>query len=302
MNAIRGTLAFCLLCAACGDDGGATPSPDAAADAMTVVDATMPDARPSELGGARPVRMDAPARLTPGQLYPLVLVLHGYGANGLLQSAYLQIAGLIDDPGILMLAPDGTVDDTNRRFWNASEACCDDGRNVDDVGYLGGLIDEALRTWPVDPKRVYIVGHSNGDYMANRLACERADVVAAIAGLAGADISLDGAGCTPSRPVSVLHIHGTADDTVLYTGGRRYPSAQATVDHWASRNRCAEGVAGAALDLDDGLAGAETSVTSYTGCDAAVEFWSIEGGSHLPNFSDGLGQRLFTWLEAHRRP
>ena len=299
MNAIRGTLAFCLLCAACGDDGGATPSTP---DAMTVVDATVPDARPSDLGGDRPVRMEGPAQLTPGTLYPLVVVLHGYAASGLLQSAYLQIAGLTSDPGILLLAPDGVVDSDGNRAWNASPACCGD-HVVDDVAYLGGLIDEALRTWPVDPKRVYIVGHSNGDFMAQRLACERADVVVAIAGLAGADISLDGAGCTPSKPVSVLHIHGTADETILYDGNSRYPSAQATVDHWSTRNGCdGPGDAGATIDLDDTLAGPETAVSTFAGCDAAVELWTIQGGSHLPNFAEGLGARLFTWLDAHKRP
>jgi polyhydroxybutyrate depolymerase len=300
MHAIRGTLAICLLCAACGDDGGATPSTP---DAMTVADAAAPDARPTQLGGARPVLMEGPAQLTPGTRYPLVLVLHGYGASGLLQSAYLQIAGLTSNPGILMLAPDGTLDDRNNRYWNASEACCaPDGSTVDDVAYLGGLIDEALRTWPVDPKRVYVVGHSNGDYMAHRLACERADVIAAIAGLAGADVSVDGAGCTPARPVSVLHIHGTADETILYAGTSRYPSAQATVDHWSTRNGCdGPAAAGAPIDLDDTLAGPETAVSAFAGCDAAVELWTIEGGSHLPNFADGVGARLFAWLEAHKR-
>jgi polyhydroxybutyrate depolymerase len=300
MKAIRGTLALCLLCAACGDDGGATPSTP---DAMTVVDASVPDGRPFELGGDRPVRMEGPAQLTPGKLYPLVLVLHGYAASGLLQSAYLQIAGLTSDR-ILMLAPDGTVDERGNRYWNASPACCaPQGSTVDDVVYLGGLIDEALRTWPVDPKRVYIVGHSNGDFMAQRLACERADVIAAIAGLAGADISLDGTGCTPARPVSVLHIHGTADETILYDGNSRYPSAVATVEHWTTRNHCTvPGTAGTAIDLDDTLAGAETAVTTFGGCDAAVELWTIEAGSHLPNFAAGLGDRLFGWLEDHKRP
>jgi polyhydroxybutyrate depolymerase len=297
MNAIRGMLAVCVLGAACG--GGATPStPDAAA----AIDAAPPDGRPSELGGDRPVQMEGPVALTPGTLYPLVLVLHGYGASGLLQSAYLQIAGLTTEASILMLAPDGTLDRRGNRFWNASPACCDDGSNIDDVAYLGGLIDEALRTWPVDPKRVYVIGHSNGDYMANRLACERADVVVAIAGLAGADISLDGSGCSPSRPVSILHIHGTDDDTVLYAGSARYPSALATIEHWATRNDCkTPGTAGTALDLDDRLVGAETAVTTFAGCDAAVELWTIEGGSHLPSFAEGVGARLFAWLDAHPR-
>jgi len=50
------------------------------------------------------------------------------------------------------------------RFWNASEACCNfDNNSVDDVAYLQSLISEIQKSYPIDPKRVYLIGHSNGD-------------------------------------------------------------------------------------------------------------------------------------------
>jgi polyhydroxybutyrate depolymerase len=285
------------ITAACGSSDGNS------ADAGDV----RPDARPAALGGDRPVSVEAPSQLEPGRTYPLIVVLHGYGANGFVQAAYLGITPLRTDPGAIILAPDGTIDGRGNRFWNGSPACCDDGRNVDDVAYLGGLIDDAIRTWPVDPKRVYLVGHSNGSFMAYRLACERADVISAIVGLAGADISVDGAGCTPSQPVSVLHIHGTDDDTILYAGDPvdGYPSAGVTAMHWAVRNGCAgEPSEGKQLDLEARIEGAETNASSVSDCPAtgAVELWTINGGSHLPSFQDDLGARVWAWMDAHRRP
>ncbi len=68
----------------------------------------------------------------------------------------------------------------------------------------------------VDARRIYATGMSNRAIMSYRLACELADVVAAIGPLAATQ-NLDA--CTPSRPVPVLHIHGDADTHAPYAGG-----------------------------------------------------------------------------------
>ena len=64
----------------------------------------------------------------------------------------------------------------------------------------------------VDPYRIYVAGHSNGGFMSYRLACTHADRIAAIVSLAGATFDTP-ADCSPTEPVAVLQIHGTADDT-----------------------------------------------------------------------------------------
>lgn len=280
------------LLVACGGGGG--DSQDAAP-------------RPTLFGGTRPVEIKAPATLTPGKLYPLVLVLHGYGANGFAQAAYLQMSGLPAADQALVLAPDGTPNASGQQFWNADPACCDFGnQNPDDVAYLGGLIDEVSATWPVDPSAVFVIGHSNGGFMAYRLACERADVISAIGSLAGL-ASSNAASCTPSRPVAVLQLHGTADATVPYaaTGsGIGAVGAEGSVVQWASHNGCGTArTAGTTLDLDSSVVGAETTPSVTTGCPAegAVELWRMEGSGHIPILANGFGTTLFAWFQSHQR-
>lgn len=285
--------ASAAACGGAGDDGG---DDDVAPDA----------APPREFGGERQVELQVPAGFDPAQRYPLVLILHGYSVSGLLQQAYLGLGELALDGHAFVLAPDGVEDSQGNKAWNSGGACCGD-RAADDVAYLGGLIDDVSAAWPVDPARVYVIGHSNGHFMAYRMACERADVISAIVGLAGAMISTDGSGCTPSQPVSSLHIHGTADETIGYDGGTiegTYPGAIASVELWADKAGCAATrTAGEPIDLVRDLAGAETQVEAHDACPAGlgVELWTIVAGSHIPNLVDGSGDRMFAWLQAHAR-
>jgi len=293
-------LVVAVLAAGCG---AAADPPGAGADAA-------PAAPPRTFGGDRPVKLQVPRNLDPGTQYPLLLMLHGYGAAAIFQQAYLQLSNVDEVPGAFALAPDGTLDSSGKRFWNASDACCNfDGKDVDDVAYLSGLIADVSAAWPIDPNKVFVVGHSNGSFMALRLACERADLIAAIAGLAGASPTMDPAGCPASRPVSVLHIHGTADESIAYAGSpidhaAPYPGAVDTVAQWGHHNGCSGHAAVGTLDLDSGLPGEETDVDAYSGCPpgGAAELWTINGGDHLPDLAPDFGQRLWAWLDDHARP
>jgi pimeloyl-ACP methyl ester carboxylesterase len=81
----------------------------------------------------------------------------------------------------------GQQDRRGHRFWSATDACCNlDGLAVDDVAYLRAVIRDVSARHAVDPRRVFIVGHSNGGFMAHRMACEASDLVAAVVSLAGA--------------------------------------------------------------------------------------------------------------------
>ena len=192
-------------------------------------------------------------------------------------------------------------------FWNASRACCNfDGSVVDDSDYLSHVIATVVSTQGIDPERVYVVGHSNGGFMAHRLACEHAGQVAAIASLAGA-VDPD-ADCRPARPVSVLQIHGTADTTVSYDGGeidgRPYSSATKTVALWRRADGCRSDTrSGARLDADAKVAGDDLSPTTWTNCrgNTEVALWSIAGGSHTPALTPAFTAALFDWFEAHQR-
>jgi polyhydroxybutyrate depolymerase len=249
-----------------------------------------------DLGGDRPVKLQVPPDLEAGARYPLLLILHGYGANGFVQQAYFGLGDLAKRGDAFVLAPDGTTDAGGRQFWNADPVCCDfGGLAPDDVGYLGGLVDEVLADWPIDPAAVFAMGHSNGGFMSYRLACERADLFAGILSLAGDAVTVP---CAPERPVSVLHVHGTADDTVPFTG------ATPSVTEWAGHDGCGTArTPGPDLDLDTGIAGAETRTASTAGCPAgvAVDLWTVEGGSHIPAFGEAFATESWRWLTDHRR-
>lgn len=196
-----------------------------------------------------------------------------------------------------------TTDGSGNQFWDAGLACCNfTGTPVDDLGYLRGLIEEALEEQPIDPDRVYLLGHSNGGFMSYRLGCELADQVAAVAVLAGSDVPGDDE-CVPTEPISVLHLHGTADMTIDYGGGELaapYPGAIEVVARWAARAGCdAEAVERTPLDLETALRGAETTVLAYEGCDdgTAVQLDTIEGGSHVPSLDhERVGSDVLDWL------
>jgi len=73
---------------------------------------------------------------------PLLILLHNYGSSGENLESYLRMKQEAAANGIIYLAPDGMIDDTKRRFWKATDACCD-FRNYgqDDSSYIISLID-----------------------------------------------------------------------------------------------------------------------------------------------------------------
>ena len=94
---------------------------------------------------------------------PLVMLLHAYRTDADVVDHYFGLQPLADSIGFLYVHPDGSKDSAGDEFWNATEACCDiHGSGIDDSGYLQGLIRDIEAAYSVDPKRVYVVGHSNG--------------------------------------------------------------------------------------------------------------------------------------------
>lgn len=302
----RAALAAAALLALSACSGGgpqeASGSPAVPSTATTGSVASVPlDDRPFALNVPAGYDEDTPAALVVG--------LHGYTSDGAELAGYLGLRGLSDGEGFLLAVPEGTKDSGGDQFWNATNACCDfGGTQVDDSAYLAKVIRTVEEQYAVDPERVYVIGHSNGGFMALRMACDHADLVAAVVSIAG-EQAQDPALCKPSRPVSVLQVQGDADQTIRFTGGsngsgRTYPGAQATVDAWRALDGCtAEPTAGAPLDLDTIRPGAETTVATTSGCEDGTEvaLWTIDGGRHVPTWSADAGETIVGWLLDHPR-
>jgi poly(3-hydroxybutyrate) depolymerase len=264
----------------------------------------------------RPVNLYVPPSYDGQTNLPLVILLHMLGQTGDGQESYMKFRPLAEQRGFLYCYPDGTPNQLGYKFWNATDACCDFwNTGVDDAGYLRGVIEEITRRFAVDPKRIHLVGHLNGGFLAYRMACQFPDLIAGIASMNGATI-LDPGGYVRSEPVNILHIHTTNDSVVPYEGGivnisgvpqmAQYPGAVKTVQIWAGYNGSSNPVKDAApsLDLITALPGLDTVVTRYTTFPpgGAVELWTINGGGHTPTFSTNFSPHVTDWLLAHPKP
>jgi polyhydroxybutyrate depolymerase len=163
---------------------------------------------------------------------PLVVALHGAGRSGRFMKRYSGVARIADEEGFTVAFPDATG---ARRFWNL-----DAGSAPDDVGFIEELIEQLATVACVDPRRVFAVGVSNGGGLAARVGCELSPRVTGIVVVAGGFGGLPE--CRPTRPVSVLEIHGSNDATVPYRGDPRDGRAgdvRTWLAGWARRDRCA---------------------------------------------------------------
>jgi polyhydroxybutyrate depolymerase len=220
-----------------------------------------------------------------------VLVLHGLGGSGTELSQALGLEAFAREKQFVFAAPDGTLDAQGRRFWNANEVCCNFSHaEVDDVRRLMALVDHAIGALHADAKRVFVVGYSNGGFMAHRLACEHSARVRAIVSMAAA-----GPGpserCQPTGPVSVLEIHGDADPIVPFDGGHlfgreelpRTPSVPSGLEVWARQAQCRGRLDQfQRLDLIPMLAGSETEGFHYSDCNTPSPLlWKVKAAGHV---------------------
>ena len=237
---------------------------------------------------------------------PLILTLHGYSSHHMGQDSYFGMSRLVNSYNFALVLPNGTRDDGGNRFWNATDSCCGEAATrPDDVAYLTDLVEEAAEHVNIDS--VFVTGMSNGGFMAYRLACESLPGLAGIVVVAGSSFS-DEARCNSASPVSVLHIHGTADEVISFEGGSNpdigrgsYPSARVVIHRWARRAGCdlSEAETLPNLDMDRAVGGSETSVSRYrSGCwdGLVVELWEMDSSSHVPRLADDFGERILDWL------
>lgn len=267
------------------------------------VSATAASSAPFVVGGDRPVTVQLPADTS--QPSPLLIMLHSASTSGAHQEKYMKLGPVAKRLGMIYIAPDGTVGKDGRRVWNAAKACCQkSGDPVDDIGYLNSLIDEIDAKYPVDRKRIYFVGHSNGAFMSLAFACSSGRV-AGVVSLAGA-LDTDNL-CASTHPFAFLHIHGVADPTIKINGGvlnnHSYTSAVETLNRIATVNKCVapkfSQVAFAKKDFDPTIPGLETTVQKLTNCAAPIIYWRVARGLHSPKLPANYAEQILTFLASH---
>lgn len=225
-----------------------------------------------ESGGLdRTAIVHVPAGL-PSTPVPLVLVLHGAGQQGAFFEGDTGFSTIADAEGFVAVYPDALParGPAGRPFWNMDGST----NRADDVAFLRRLIATVQGSGCTDAARVFATGMSNGGSMTSRVGCELADQIAAIAPISGGYGSQPA--CTPARPVSVLEIHGTLDQTVPYLGRvNGYGAVRPYLDRWAAWDGCVGRPTGRLL-------APRTLQLVWHGCAAgtAVAHLRIGGGVH----------------------
>jgi polyhydroxybutyrate depolymerase len=217
-----------------------------------------------ESGGlAREYRLYIPSSYDPKQGSALVVVLHGIWCDMDKMAEKTRYEDKAEAQGFIVLFPQGIGDS-----WNAGD-CCGEAQQqgVDDVAFLVDLIHFLVNNYCIDSRYIFFAGLSNGGFMSYRMACEQAGMIAAIGPVAG-DITVDD--CAPSRPVPLLHSHGTMDPVVRYKRGLE------SVQFWAQYNSCE------AKTTSQEFNDAYSDTYSFCQQDATVKMYTFTGGHEWP--------------------
>lgn len=229
---------------------------------------------------------------------PLLVALHGYTSNGqqLEQSTQLDVKS--DEEGFIVVYPDALAY-YGSTMWNAGDMYEQWTNGTDDVDFISSLIIKLSMDYMIDSNRIFITGHSNGSFMAYRLACELSDKIAAIAPVCGQMVSNN---CYPENKVSIIEFHALNDLSVPYNGsninGLIVPPVETVIESWIGRNQCS-------LDADticneNGVVGREWY--SEEGSGDIVLYTNPTSGHNWPTHSNASlsgNDLMWDFFEAH---
>ena len=248
-------------------------------------------------GAHRTYLVYVPAKVEAGGPRPVVLLFHGAGMNASAMARFCGMNAKADEAGFIAVYPNGTGVGGLMLTWNAGgfKGRLAGGR-PDDVKFVVRLLDELEAQIPVDRRRIYAAGMSNGGMFCYRLAAELSGRIAAIAPVAGT-MAIERA--APARPVPLMHFHGTADRIVPYEGPRggvvpafvTFKSVDETIAAWVALNRC-RGDAEVEQLPDAAQDGTTVTRSTYRPQERGAEviLVRIEGGGHTwPGMQAGQG-------------
>ena len=234
-------------------------------------------------GKSRSVLVHAPAGIAAGK--PLVISLHGMNQSADYQQSTTNWDGVADTAKFVVAYPqsDGTT-------WDIS--------GNTDLNFIKAIIADMSTRYSIDLSRVYLSGFSMGGMLTYHAMNNIDNVFAAFGPVSGYMSTVT----TSSRPVPLLHIHGTSDKIVPYLAGKSdatgadFPGIASIIESWVTKNKCST----TPVTTTPYPAGTtnNNSKKLYSGCDNGVEVGliSIDGKGHWhSNETAGVYSTIELW-------
>ena len=242
-------------------------------------------------GAERSFRVNIPSESSDS--LPMMIILHGLGETS---ASWYGVASYIANQGFVAVRPEsGTFLNNsgtgNVKLWNAIL----DSTRFDDVQFISDVIDYMLINYDyINHKRIYVLGSSNGGYMAYRLSCDLSHRITAFTSVIGnMFLDDDGYDCTDQgRDIPILHIHGTEDPiNSYYPGGNgvdilddQYSTIIESIEFWSSYHQYD------LMEIDTILSDVSIRYT-YSNDSVSSDFEHIKviGGGHIYFYGDNYG-------------
>lgn len=206
---------------------------------------------------------------------PLMMNFHGYGGSASAYMLYADMRALADAHNFILVYPQGSCLE-GAAHWNAAPLGGDNKSDADDFGFIEALVEELSATHSIDDERIYACGLSNGAMFSYGLACYKSDWIAAIGAVAGTMLDIE---CTPSHPIPLINIHGTADAVIPYNGNSFYTDVIAVLNTWVAINNT--NTTAITNQLMSGSKVVEHYVFANGDNDTSVEHYKVVNGAHL---------------------
>ena len=244
---------------------------------------------------------------------PLVVSLHGYRRPDQALAERENLSVIASDPlgrlagreGFIVAYPHAWLGKWNQ-FEGLDNTQLEDGRPVDDVGFIARLIERLVDEGLADPERVYLTGFSDGAIMSYKLLCTAGAPFAAAAPVAGTMYQKHRDTCAATLPIPLLVIAGTDDRSLPYDGwifptGREI-SIPETMEHFRLLHGCTGQKSNHLYDRDPDD-GSRVLEVVWTGCavEHAVKLLRVEGGGHNAPSFEPLPEAWRDWAGTHNR-
>ena len=244
---------------------------------------------------------------------PLVVSLHGYRdteqalteRNDLSQIAWGSLDWVASREGFVAAYPHAWLGQWSL-FEGLPNIALDDGRTVDDVGFIARMIARLVDEGLADAERVYLTGFSDGAIMSYKLLCTAEMPFAAAAPGSGTMYQGHRDTCAATAPTALMVIAGT-DDRILPYDGWLFPTGRElsipeTIEHFRLLHGCT-GQGHRLLDDRNTGDGSRVLEVVWTGCGTpnAVKLLRVEGGGHNWPSLEPLPDAWRGWSGTHNR-